>query len=245
MKYNSTNTDTILSRKLIGKKGHKIKQDLQLKLNEQEKMLDLINISISHCNTQIELLQGKADKESDVLYKTKLIDQRIVFEDNKKIWNISGFINLISMDIKTTQIGMYFTETDWHKRFYARQICTIMYESTDDIFELLGKEFKDLVSNRIDISPFEYELRDIRSRLNKFKTNHSAYLQKIRNYTAAHKDKDVLIQSDIISSISWTNIIEITMEFETIINDFGSFLQKLIKQGLINLKGSPVGLREL
>ena len=33
----------------------------------------------------------------------------------------------------------------------------------------------------------------------------------------------------------------ITMIFEGIINDLGTFLQKLIKSGLVNLKNSPLG----
>lgn len=54
---------------------------------------------------------------------------------------------------------MYFAETEWHKRFYARQVCTIMYESSKDIFELLGKELKNIITKRIDITSFDNELK--------------------------------------------------------------------------------------
>ena len=80
---------------------------------------------------------------------------------------------MISIDVKTIQAGMYFAETEWHKRFYARQICTIMYESAKDIFELLGKDFKAIITKRIDITPFEHELRNIRARLRQFQTTYS------------------------------------------------------------------------
>ena len=158
---------------------------------------------------------------------------------------MAGFINLVSMDIKTIQVGMYFAETEWHKRFYARQGCTIMYESSNDIFDLLGKDFKDLISKRMDITTSENELKNIRSQLNKFRQENSSYLQSIRNNTDAHKDQDILKQLEIISNINWSNIIKITLNFETIINSLGTFLQKLIDLGLNNLKNSPLEQNKL
>lgn len=241
MKYNISGVDRELAKKMQGREGKELKLTLLEKIREQEMMLDLFKKSINHCNQQIQYCIDKANNEQDVLKKQEYETQRIVFDDNKLIWNISGFVNLISIDIKTIQVGMFFTETEWHKRFYARQICTIMYESSKDIFELLGKNFKDLVSKRIDITAFELELKNIRSRLNQFQSKNSTYLYTVRNNTAAHKDQDVLNQLDIITNINWSSIIGTTMEFESIINDLGVFLQKLINSGLNNLKKSPLG----
>lgn len=241
MKYNISAIDRELAKKMQSREGKELKLTLLKKIGEQEMMLDLFEKSINHCNQQIQYCIDKANNEQNVLKKQEYETQKIVFDDNKLIWNISGFVNLISIDIKTIQVGMFFAETEWHKRFYARQICTIMYESSKDIFELLGKNFKDLVSKRIDITSFELELKDIRSRLNQFQSNNSTYLHTVRNNTAAHKDQDILNQLNIITNINWSGIIETTMEFESIINDLGAFLQKLINSGLNNLKESPLG----
>ena len=89
---------------------------------------------------------------------------------------------------------------------------------------------------RIDITPFEHELRNIRARLRQFQTTYSDYLQLVRNNTAAHKDQDVLKQLDIITNINWSETIQTTITFERIINDLGAFLQKLISSGLVSLK---------
>lgn len=241
MKYNITEVDRALAKKMRTSDGKKLKATLTKKIAEQEKMLDLFEQSINHCNLQIKHYIEKAGVEPNDLKRQEYDKIRIVFEDNKLIWNISGFITLVSIDVKTIQAGMYFAETEWHKRFYARQICTIMYESAKDIFELLGKDFKNIITNRIDIAPFEHELKNIRSRLNQFQNNHSEYLNTIRNNTSAHKDQDVLKQLEIITNINWTDTVHTTMEFEGIINDLGTFLQKLINSGLINLKNSPLG----
>lgn len=245
MKYNITEVDMELSKNMKNAEGKQLKSILYSKIAEQEAMLDLFEVSINHCEQQIQLCIDKMTTETDDLKKQEHKATEVVFRDNKLIWNISGFITLISIDIKTIQAGMYFAETEWHKRFYARQVCTIMYESSKDIFELLGKNFKELISKRINITSFEDELKDIRSRLNLFQTTHSAYLCTVRNNTAAHKDQDVLKQLDVISNINWTEIIQTTMKFEGIINDLGTFLQKLINSGLGNLKNSPLGKNKI
>lgn len=241
MKYNTTNMDQELSQLMNSSEGKQLEKTLKTKIVEQELMLNLFGRSIEHCNRQIKIYTNKLFNEQDALKKQEYEKQKIVFEDNKLIWNISGFIALISIDIKTIQLGMYFVDTEWRKRFYARQICTIMYESSKDIFELLGKDFKSLVSKRIDITSFEYELKNIRSRLNQFQNENSEYLCAVRNNTSAHKDKDVLKQLEVISDINWASTIQTTMIFEKIINDLGVFLQKLINSGLDSLKNSPLG----
>ena len=240
MIYNIGDIDRELANNMKGSGGKRLKETLAKKIAEQETMLDVFEVSIKHCNQQIELCTDKAAAEQNELKRQEYDNTRIVFEDNKLIWNISGFITLISIDVKTIQAGMYFAETEWHKRFYARQICTIMYESAKDIFELLGKDFKAIIIKRIDITPFEHELRNIRARLRQFQTNYSDYLHLVRNNTAAHKDQDVLKQLDIITNINWSETIQMTITFERIINDLGAFLQKLISSGLVSLKSSPV-----
>lgn len=245
MKYNITGLDRELAKNMQSSGGMQLKATLKMKVVEQETMLDLFEQSIIHCNQQIQLCTEKADSVQNILKNQDYEAQKVIFEDNKLIWNISGFITLISIDVKTMQAGMYFAETEWHKRFYARQICTIMYESSIDIFELLGKDFKALISKRLDITPFEREFKDIRSRLNQFQTVNSEYLNTVRNNTAAHKDQDVLKQLDIISNINWSDTIQTTTIFEGIINDLGAFLQKLINSGLSNLKDSPLGQRRI
>lgn len=241
MIYNISDVDRELANNMKDSSGKQLKGTLMNKVAEQETILDLFEKSINHCNQQIKLCIDKAAAEENELKRQEYDNTRIVFEDNKLIWNISGFITLISIDVKTIQSGMYFAETEWHKRFYARQICTIMYESAKDIFELLGKDFKAIITKRIDITPFEHELKNIRARLNQFQTTYSDYLLSVRNNTAAHKDQDVLKQLDIITNINWSETIQTTMTFESILNDLGAFLQKLINSGLVNLKNSPLG----
>lgn len=206
MKYNINGVDLHLARNLK-MDGKAIKKNLHLKLEEEEKMLDLFEQSVKHC-------------------------QANNFNDNQTIWNISGFVNLVSMDIKTVNIGIYFAESEWIKRYYARQACLIMYEATEDLFRLMGKDFKQIIKTKIDIAEFELELKKSRQALNTFKTNNQEYLQKVRNTAIAHKDLDILKQIEVIKEINWSTIIQMIVDFESILTTMGSFLQKLINKAL-------------
>lgn len=245
MKYNINQLDKDYAKLVDGHDGKRLKDNLKTNISEQEKMLGIFENSVNHCNKQISLCVDKIAHEQDDFKRQEYETQKYIFEDNKLIWNISGFITLVSIDIKTMQIGMNFAETEWQKRFYARQICTVMYESSNDILELLGKDFKSIIAQRINITSFEHDLEEIKSKLSQFKAEHSEYLRTVRNNTSAHKDKDILKQIDIISGINWTDTLHIAMKFEGIINALGGFLQKVINIGLANLEDSPLGQKRI
>ncbi|MCW3105547.1 MAG: hypothetical protein JWQ09_53 [Segetibacter sp.] len=157
------------------------------------------------------------------------------FKDNEIIWNISGYVNIISYDIKIITRDLTFARSEWQKRHYARQACLIIYESMDDIFKLLGKEFNNLTKNRLDITELQVELKEIRQNLNTFKLGYSEKLYEIRNVSIAHRDNEVLKQIELIQQISWYDTIEMIMQYDVILNRLGAFLTKLIGKGLADL----------
>lgn len=157
------------------------------------------------------------------------------FNENKLIWNIAGFINIISYDLKIIGRDLTFAQTEWQKRHYARQACLIIYESVDSLFELLGKDFRDLTQNRLNISELEEILKDIRKDLNLFKATYKDKLYEIRNVAIAHRDNEVLRQVEIIQQINWHDTIQTISQFDNILNKLGSFCQSLINKGLSDL----------
>lgn len=115
--YKVNSTDIFLSEQI--QKG---KENLKLKFQEnfttQEKTLEWFVKGINHAN-----FNG--------------------FVDTKFIWNIATYINIVSFDFKIVGHDLFFATNEWHKRFYARQACLIMYESVNDLFDLLGKDLKN------------------------------------------------------------------------------------------------------
>lgn len=208
-KYNKNNLDIDLE-KLIDKGRKAMLSDFDKNYQTQEQTLDLIANGIRHAD-----FNG--------------------FQDNKLIWNIAGYINIISYDLKVITRDLTFSRNDWQKRLYARQASLIIYEAVTDLFNLLGKDFKDLTKNRLDITEFEPALKDVRKNLNEFKTTYSEKLYTIRNVATAHRDNEVLKQLEIIHKINWSETLGIISKFDGIINNLAKVVMAIINKGLREL----------
>jgi hypothetical protein len=147
----------------------------------------------------------------------------------KVLWNIAGFVNIISYDIKVITRDMILAQDEWLKRHYARQACLIIYESINDLFELLGKDFRRIL-RAIQIDDLHLEFKAFRSDLNLFKDKYHKKLYTIRNMSIAHRDKQVLKQLSSIIQIDSNEILSITFEFEGILQNLEDFLQKFHKE---------------
>jgi hypothetical protein len=169
--------------------GSQLKTMLTETVAEEEKMLAQIEQAIRHCDTQAEA----------------------------KIWNMFGRAVMLSMDLKTLQIGMYASELEWAKRLYIRQIDGLMRKSAGDVFEFLSVDF----SQWVDVSEYETDLKFIRAEFEKFEIPDADY-----------EGGDVLGRLEIIREIGWSESINRTGAFEKIVNDMGIFLQKIIRLGL-------------
>ena len=207
--YNKNSVDSDLE-KLIDKNRANMVETYEKNFQIQEQTLELIINSLRH---------------------TKFNS----FKDNEIIWNIAGYVNIISYDLKIITRDLTFSRSEWQKRHYARQACLIIYESIDDLFKLLGKEFIELTKNRLDITELKADLKEIRQDLNTFKSGYSEKLNEIRNVSIAHRDNEVLKQIELIQQISWSDAIGMIMQYDVILNKLGKFLTKLINKGLADL----------
>lgn len=125
-----------------------------------------------------------------------------------------------------------FAETEWEKRLFARQVSLLIYESIDDILSLLGKEFKIISSDYSGNGNFVNQLNEIRNKLNTFKAAHYEKVKAHRNNSIAHRDKDTNKQLEHIYSISWIESVNMSSEFDSIINELGRFLETIMRNGI-------------
>lgn len=153
-------------------------------------------------------------------------------EKNKTFWNTARYINIISLDLKTLSKYQVFAETEWEKRLFARQISLLIYESLDDILSLMGKEFKIILADYSDDDNFATQLNEIRKKLNDFKKIYYEKIKAHRNNSIAHRDKDTNEQLKQIYSISWIDSINMSSEFDRIINELGYFLETIMRKGV-------------
>jgi len=150
-------------------------------------------------------------------------------KDNEAIFNIVLYTLTIEYDVSVIKFMIPFEIDIWHKRFLARQMAVLMYESTNDLLKLLGRDFKPLIDKLPNRKEITIRLNEIRNELNTFKSSNSAYLSQIRNFSGAHRENDAFEQLVVIRNISSNQILEITAEFMKPITSLTSLNSDIMK----------------
>lgn len=188
---------------------------------------DKIQLEINFTNV-VKKIEGTLNLFSG----TVSLASNLNLEKNKSLWNIARYINIVSLDLKILSKHQAFAKTEWEKRLFARQISLLIYESLGDILYLLGKEFKKILDGNSNENNFTDQLNEIRKKLNLFKATHYERIKEQRNNSIAHRDKDTEKQLKHIYSISWVESVNMSSEFDQIINELGHFLETLMRNGI-------------
>lgn len=133
--------------------------------------------------------------------------------DKMKIFSTSLFLFSVDYDVSCLKFMIVFQLDNWNKQFLSRQLAVLLYESTKDFLKLLGKEFRDLIGDLPNNESLFHELNEITSDFRSFKNQHNKFLQRIRNYCGAHRDKNGYDQIMIIKSVDPDELLSITAEF--------------------------------
>jgi hypothetical protein len=120
------------------------------------------------------------------------------YKNNKLVWNVASFINISSYDLKVITKTLIFAKLEWEKRLFARHACLLIYETLNDLFDLLGKDFRKIIFELPEKAKYENDLKAIIKDLNVYKTTNFTRLQQIRNVTVAHRDQNTAEQLKVI-----------------------------------------------
>ncbi len=175
--YNITDTD-VEFKKILSSKVKDFEKDFDKNMFTQEATLEMIHMAVSH---------SKFNN----------------FKNNRNIWNAAGYVNIISYDLKIAAKHLMLSTKEWEKRYFARQASLLIYEASTDLFNLLGKGFRNIISDLSELDLLKDELKQITKELNTYNNVNQDRLKLIRNISIAHRDKDTIEQLDLIHSISW------------------------------------------
>lgn len=156
------------------------------------------------------------------------------------IWNLAGFINLVSFDFKMIFRDLLLSNIEWEKKLYSRQVYLLIYESIDDILILCGQKMKHAIKDFKNKEILLDELKSTIGKLNSFKKEHEQSFKDIRNKAIAHREHDVLEQLKTIITINWIDSIVLFTKYDEILNELGSFVGKLINESYDELSNSEV-----
>jgi hypothetical protein len=146
-----------------------------------------------------------------------------------EIYNVGLFVALLEQDISAYSEAIFFARSEWHRQFFARSLALLLYEATQDLPQLLGKNYRALLKDLELGFKWLDTLNHIHSKLSTFSKSHRPFLWKIRNYVSAHRDHNALLQLEIMSEFKAIDVYRLGAEFSIPLNELVTFYTYLLK----------------
>lgn len=150
-------------------------------------------------------------------------------------YNVCLFILVMEYDMSVL-IQSYIKEYEknWENKYFARQMVLLLYEVSEDITQILGREFRASLKTIPLWDGAEKEINKISKEINQFKASNHGKLEEIRNFVIAHRDHDAIKQLEIIDNLNSNNINELLVDFYGIFNPLVPFMTRVV-----NIMGDP------
>jgi hypothetical protein len=144
------------------------------------------------------------------------------------LYNVGLFVALLNKDITTYNESIFFARSAWHRQFHARNLAVLLYETTEDLPQLLGKSFRAWLTD-IDLGQAWLDsLGRITSQIALFKSSHSSFLKDVRNYIGAHREHESLAQISMLESLDPLVVYKLAGDLAVPVNDLVGFYIKLL-----------------
>ena len=159
-----------------------------------------------------------------------------------RIANIALFLLVLERDMAEYKLEMVSSLEGWRLRLTARNVGLLLYEMSEDLPELLGKEFRKSIEFFELPQPLVDEFTVLRRLLNKWANTNRAFLgNQVRNVCAGHRDLDAVKLLETINAIDPVDVFRISGEFYDILKPLSNWLVKVIT----HIRGLKVMLKEI
>ena len=144
------------------------------------------------------------------------------------LYNTGLFIALLNRDMVTYDESIFFARSEWHRQFHARNLAVLLYETAEDLPQMLGKQYRSWLTDIGLDQNWLDSLGAITTKLAQFKSNHSAFLKDVRNYVGAHREHDSLAQINVLDSLNYLDIYRLAGDLFVPIRELVDFNIKLL-----------------
>jgi hypothetical protein len=156
------------------------------------------------------------------------------WKDMEYIWNVGGFILTTSLDLKISGEGLSFSNDYGKKEYYIKNSCVLIYEFLEDIEQLLGKEFYEILERFKISQELVNELREKKKTLSNIKKEHNKSLKDIRTIIGAHRDHKFLLQMETMKNLRDIAFLKLISIFDQALNDLGIPMQRILNESVNN-----------
>jgi len=134
------------------------------------------------------------------------------FKEPAKVLNVTQFCLIAKYDLKILRAEIIASEFEWHKRLHARHLALLAFECLDDFQPLLGREFRETVTQISQNSLIPESFTRLGKKISKLKKNYNFTLTGIRNNITAHRDQDAEKQLEWIRRINISDLLNLSNE---------------------------------
>lgn len=117
------------------------------------------------------------------------------------VLNVSLFAVLYNYDIACLLEDLEVPASDWHERLNARVLALTVYECFEDMQQLMGKEFREIVARWQAPDPWVGRLNSLGRGLRGLKREHDAWLREVRLNAIAHRSHKAIAQLRFIGGL--------------------------------------------
>jgi hypothetical protein len=141
-----------------------------------------------------------------------------LFNHTRRIHNVSLYALLLDQDLSMLTDDMVLAVGQQRRVFVARNLAVLLYESSEDLPALLGRDYRE--SLRTLAIPDEWfdELNKASKQLSRFKDEHREFLKRIRNLIGAHRDKDAIAQIEAMETLEPLDVMRLAAKLQGPLN---------------------------
>jgi hypothetical protein len=149
--------------------------------------------------------------------------------DDLAVLSVTQYAILFNFDLSCLMSDIAPARGNWRSKLFARTLATALFECVEDVPQLLGKQFRTIVSGRSALDPkllgdLETLMKDFRS----LKTRCQHHFAVVRHGTGAHRDLDASAQIETIKALNTETLITVSQDMMAWLTKLHQYLGRLI-----------------
>lgn len=142
----------------------------------------------------------------------KDVATRLNLPDVVQFANVAQFLSICALDITMLARQVLLPFNSWKHKLHARHLALALFELSDDMPQLFGKSFRDLIQRGPQPDEHIAALNECRNALSVLMEVHTQRLTDVRNVTAAHRDHDATALLKMIDSVDVTRFRDLAQD---------------------------------
>jgi len=148
--------------------------------------------------------------------------------NHKVIFNVALYLLLLDQDLEDFTDTIIEVRGNRKRILIARHEAILLYEASEDMRQLLGREFRKAI-RALGVSAYQSsKLNQAASRLNEYWLSNREFLSNIRNVLAAHREQDAIHYLENLELIKPLDVMKRAADLTECMEELAGALVKII-----------------